>query len=904
MTRLTGPRATHADYLLFLRRKRYIDAETYAAEKTKLVRQEAAVEKRRAAAAAKAAAAAAARKAATAAKRKETLLLKRTSVLSRGDNIRDRDMLNDFWRPIRNQTVRLMLIDRSTGSALYDLVMTIPHSHREFSRVLLTTVFNLPYDTPLDETPMADNRFMAFKNTEIAAQRLVQTYRDAPVGVCVFIPIFKLMETRMETASKDTARRYKRRIEILHEFQEKYRHGVPESDMEIVAQAAGLKIELHDVLGKPIAVYNKDGKIGTLHLSNTRANHLDEGLVVRSDALEITHDELSHRWNELRAKGEHYEFVGDLKEGVPRRLNTLRGAFTLADPDREVFAKFDEEVGIPHYKINASKYPDLNAFFKAGRVINGWSCSLGNDGETGCLDLGKAYAQFKQAPFYAGFLGRVHQFRSGDFSLDFMREHIGYYRITITEQPVPLFQHLGLYAGMTLVMFSQEALFYAAHGVQFSSDMGAWGHRFHFSFPDYMLENRRYCVWSGRLGSDRETTNTTIPATREFAAHLKSEGHDVMFWEQDGMMTIRQKNTTRMTAHHILGAITAYTRLNLIEAMMKFQPEQLCRVVLDGIYYKGTPPHLPGFNEKPLAPAMSEIGWYSEPVESFSAPPMSAIQRDTMLIGQGGSGKTYGILTDPGFIDLMMVVPTHTLGQSMYKDHKVHYETIHKMVGLECVPYRKDRRIPGVILADELTQYDAAVVEKLRNLYPECLFLVAGDINRKGEAYQVRNGDGQTWSKVWKPTKMDWLEFNEDRRSLDEGLKQLKIAIRAKMDQVRGPGEEDAMADWAKAHLPKDSLDDFQTGDICIAATHRTNKKLIEKGITSGYYKKGGWISDVPESGYEQRGSFTTHSIQGKTVADRKIFVFLDDMFEISMLYTAVSRARYSHQLRFIHSVD
>ncbi len=898
MASFTGPRAEQYEYLKYLMRHRYIELSVYYTEKTKLHKQETAVIKRRAAAEQRKIVRAAQRKAQAQAKRQATLAAKKLKLtaLSQVDSPVGHDAMFGFFEPIRSRDVRILVFNKATQELHLDTLMSVPETYDRFRQQLMN---QLGAGSDIEADIITGSKFVAVLPQTTEAKRLIQSFRDG-IQHCVFTPIFKLMEQRLHAAGEGSAKRYKQRINRLHELQQQYLAGVPEEEMETVAKAAGLKVIILDVLGNAIMTFNEAGKVGTLYLSNTRANHVEVGMVVRSDPEEVDLQRLIDILHDCRDSKVHYEFEGDLRNGVPRRINTLNGSYVLADPEREAYAKFDEEIGVFNRQLNATKYPELNEFLKAGRIINGWSCPLGNDDETGCLDLKQAYAQFKHAPLYAGFLGKVHQFRSGSFDEAFMREHIGFYRITITSEPPLLAQYLGLYQGLTTVLFSQEILMWASHGITFTSDMGAWGERFDFTFPEYMLENRRYAIWAGRLGADRTHRNVTMPATSEFADHVKSYGHDVLYWKDDGMMTVKLPNNNRFTAHHILGAITAYTRMNMVQAMLQFQPEQLCRVVMDGIYYKGVAPTLPNFHEKPVAAEMSSMCWYAEAATEITAPPMAQIIRDSFLGGQGGAGKTYAVLTDPGFIDPMIVTPCHVLGKDAHEKYSVPYTTIHKLIGLECTPYRMERRIPGVIVLDEITQYDAANVDRVRKMYPECLFVGVGDISREGNAYQCRTGDGNTWSTVWKPTGVDYIEYTTDRRSLDADIAALKLRIRQQMDTVRGADETVRMTMWAKANLPQHQLD-FQPGDVCIAGTHRTNKKLLADGIISGYYKKGGHVSNEAQPGFEQRGSFTIHSFQGRTIENGRIFIFLDDMFEISMLYTAVSRARRIDQLRFIH---
>lgn len=907
MAQFTGSRAIQFEYLKSLMRARLIPLSVYYTEKTKLHRLEIVAIRARAAAAAKAAAKAAekaAQKAQQAAARKQAGIEKRKATINKKRDMKtkiaevespDMQGLYELHSKIKGQQVRLLVFDRITQELHLDTLIDIAATFNNFLGQL-RTLFSLGSDVEVDV--LTNSKIVAIKPQPTSAVRLVQSFRDG-FQHCVFTPIFKHLDDRLHTASDSYGKRTKQRINRLHELQTQYYNGVPEADMELVAKAAGLKIAVHDVLGNVMATYNQHVK-NALHLSNMRSNHVELGLVVRSDPKDVSKEELIQIMEDCRAAKEHFEFDGDVREGVPRRINTLHGSFKLADPDMEFFKQFDKEVGVRNKQLNATEYPELNAFLKAGRVINGWSCPLGNDDETACLDLEKAYAQFKHAPHYAGFLGRLHQFRSGDFDSAWMREHIGYYRVTITSEVAELFQYLGLYTGLTTILFSQEILYYESLGLAFTADMGAWGERFDFEFPAYMLENRRYTIWSGRLGSDRTHNAYTFPGSSEFADHCKSQGYDTLFFKEDHMITVKIEKKVRYTAHHMLGAITAYTRMNMVQAMLQFKPAQLCRVVLDGIYFKGEAPTIDRFRVKPVHTEMSSMCWYVASGEDMTAPPMHAIVRDSFLGGQGGAGKTYSVLTDKGFVSPMLITPCHVLGKDAYATYHVPYQTVHKLVGLECQPYRVERSIPGCLVVDEITQYDAATVDTIRTMYPECLFIGVGDISRDGRAYQCRTGDGKVWSTVWNPSSVDYIEYTTDRRSLDPEIAALKLKIRDVMDTVRGDDEVIRMTLWAKANLPKHELE-FQPGDICIAATHRTNKALLEKGFISGYYKKGGHVSDTAQPGYEARGSFTIHSFQGRTLETETVYVFLDDLFEISMLYTAVSRVRHMSQLRFIH---
>ena len=116
------------------------------------------------------------------------------------------------------------------------------------------------------------------------------------------------------------------------------------------------------------------------------------------------------------------------------------------------------------------------------------------------------------------------------------------------------------------------------------------------------------------------------------------------------------------------------------------------------------------------------------------------------------------------------------------------------------------------------------------------------------------------------------------------------------------------MKQWARKNLKcidyNDAVNIFKPGDKWISGTNKTSSDLLLRGVCSGYYRVGGEILEanvleIPK-GFIKRGAFTCHSFQGQTIESGKIFISIRDLFEFTMLYTAVSRARYFYQLVFV----
>jgi len=903
------------DYRLAIRKLNKAEMSYRAAQKLKEKKREEEDARRRAAAEATAAARAAAiveadkkKRAEKNAKRRERIKANKAAraipasllefSVTVGENVEG--VVYDIWKRTKGTTIRVLsnqqrVRERDEEKDYFDKVIEVGTGDKGYKE------FRLRFLTEYDGNWLIkeEETLLVMKSNTIEPARLFQRFRDG-ITHCVFTPILaKLGGGGSASYVKKQAQRHR----AVMKLKALYEDGVPEDKMNDVARAAGMKIAMFDVFGNELAVYNEKSMGAVVRMTNTRENHVDIGLVVDSDPVSVDQTEMNTLWMRVRESGDFYMVDGDFVNGCARRLRTLEGSWCVSDPVADACKAFDKELGIMNYKINARKQPMLNAFLKAGCIINAWSCKLEGGEATGCADMPKAYAQFKKCHMYRGFIGHVHQFRSGEFDRAFVEEHLGYYQVRVVGGVNPLMERLGMLEGLVLVLFSPELLYFMDEGLNVDIVQGAWGSRFDFDFSDEMLTDRKYCIWSGRLGMEREESTHTIPcSSKAWAAHLATE-YKVHHWSSSGLLTIRQPSKSVYTAHHILGAVTAYTRIQMMEAMKQFEPSQLVRVVLDGIYYRGEKPSaLDWFaDKKVLKDDGYSGGWYSHK-DLALFPLMGKIRRNTLLTGQGGSGKTYSVFNDAGFNTVLFVSPSHVLGQDVSKKYGVRYTTIHKLIGIECCPYYQEQRVPSVILIDEITQLPAEWVSAVFKLYSESLILLAGDIDAEGRWYQCRSGDGSNWSEIWKPVGVDVIEFLDDRRSRDDKLKKLKLDIRDAMRMCDLDCGVYEMENWAKL-LPVSKMD-FQVGDTCIAATHRTNEALLKLGIVSGWYKTGGYVSDVELLNYKKRGSFTIHSYQGKTIETGRVWICIDDMFEYAMLYTAVSRAVSFDQIRFFRSKD
>jgi hypothetical protein len=584
------------------------------------------------------------------------------------------------------------------------------------------------------------------------------------------------------------------------------------------------------------------------------------------------------------------------------------------------------------------KHPKVNNYLYAATIVPSAPIRIGDGVIKGHIDAKSAYTQHARAPFYAGFPLKIQQWRRLPEGLGqpFVEKHFGIYKVRVLSVADPIFIKLGL-TGVHILP-SPEVLYYMSRGVEFELQSAVFCSAGDISYDDEMFQEfhvetglpfmegdegkkiKAYKKWAGCLGYDMNEKHYQFKGTQLWANHLATIPGVKNVWFNAGRITVVRSKEYNHTTHHILAFITAYCRINVLEAMRKVKNP--VAVVLDGIFYADEePPVVEGFPEKeyerePRCHADSK--WYddcSDVDDSF----MRLLTEEDMLLlsncvlaGAGGCGKTFSILSDDCFHDIVYVVPNHDLGKDKKEDErlKANYATANRVAGIDCESLAQRGRQPACFLWDELTMTDSSWIEKARPLYPNTLFLMAGDIERRPDgsvmALQCRNGKPGMFNTIWNPPlTWNWRFYTNDYRSKDEEIKALKLQLRAWMreyytdggDDDAGKIEDKLLSSGRPVVRLKEAAAMFKPEDTWISGTHLTSTRLLKLGVCSGWVCKDGEErgtkrkTEMVGKSWEQRGSYTTHSYQGQTVESGRVFITTWDGFEHAMLYTAISRA-------------
>jgi hypothetical protein len=776
-----------------------------------------------------------------------------------------------------------------------------------------------PYDEDIfatrdGETRPPTVRIVLSRSQEVPPKRISQSFREGEKH-CVLEPLYQLfMEYWANSESVASKKRYFTIANRMKRLMEEYDQGVPEDKMEEVAKSAYRCIVIYDVLGNETFRYNKSST-KMFHFTNTRENHLEQGhLTMDKQYTSVSQEELNKLMLEHDTNKEFYLFRGDFSKKIPQSLRSNRGAWAVYNEDYEIFQEFNKTVGIQNYRINAIKYPCVNNFIKDGRIIHAGAVALCKspnrmDGVSH-YDMKKAYTQHSVSKYFSGFLGHVQQWAmlTGK-GLDFVRDHLGMFRFKVLTT-TDLLRKLGMRSYTEYTLPGPELLYMCdVLGLEVELVAGLWGSRAEINYTPEMLTNRRYCTWAGKLGMESQNDVYMFKGSYDWACHLKSElGEDrVAFWGD--FICVKNPKKSMPTTHHLLAFITSYSRINMLEMMRRVDGE-LVKVVLDGLYFRGT------MDTEGLDIEFSEnkqriahngfTTWYNSSTTFLDWEEYSSVfDGSCVLAGAGGTGKSYNVFNDKSIYQPLYVVPSNMLGRKVRAEYGVSYTTIHKLIGIECRPYGDENGHPHNIFIDELTMIDKEWIQKALKMYPQSRFYIAGDIDGK-QWYQCRNGGAGDYSEIWIPSREEWryVDFTVDMRSKDEELKTFKSQVRDVMRGVftdGGMNDAHRINDIVRASVKTISFGDatkmFMAGDIWIAGTHKTNNRLLDAGIVSGYVNARKEIIDATEGQTgEARGAFTVHSFQGLTIPNKKVFVSLD-MFEYAMFYTAISRVCHFNQL-------
>lgn len=756
-------------------------------------------------------------------------------------------------------------------------------------------------------------------------KKIKQSFKEGSFN-CLLKGIKDFIDDKIENSkSKKTQQNYKSRLNKLNALNEKYfDSGINEDCVCDVANELQVDININlPFQDNYIQVKSQKKPLRGFNFRNTRLNHVDYDVLSYEDnVVELTKNELINKLDKLQQTKDYFTYKRNHTH--PTEIKTIDTIYRTANPYREVINQFEIDNGLLECKLCDIKNKDVSAFVRQGTHLNqaidgdGYNTGLIYGKDFLHIDQSKAYSRYKMSKYYKGFLGKITDFRKCDKIVD-----VGYYRIkniVFKNNKLKSFNDWLKIWNNFNVYPSCELEYLLDNGVSFDIYEGCWGSVIDFDFNDELMNGkteegiRFYCKYVGSMMCGDLTNSFYICGEDDYIENIVNEvAYDKAFRYGNEVRIVYNKQSNYHLSH-IAGFITSYMRLNMMEQLEQFEVDDIYRIACDGIYYKPKEIELKNcFRVEEKQPTMNEAcDSYISNNEDYSYLDGERLvlgewrenNKVEVHIGEGGAGKTHMNLIDNGFINSCFYAPSYKLARNKEKDYNCKVSVSQKLTTIDPTMIGLQRRFNNVLIIDEVSMMSNEEKEQIIKNYPTCKIIFCGDIGFQLPCFQTE----EQRKKNIKPTpfKTDGMIVKEHtqnhRVECDELYKVLQTC--RKMMKNKLPIKDYVFRSFQQVY--RDEIDYDYKKDMIISATHKGKDYFTDKYKQHEKYyiiksdrKYGrGEISLVkPETNdYEIRHAYTTHSIQGET-AKGKIFIDMEKLYENTMIYTAISRAKRFNQI-------
>jgi len=592
------------------------------------------------------------------------------------------------------------------------------------------------------------------------------------------------------------------------------------------------------------------------------------------------------------------------------------------------------------------------------------------------IDQETAYTNYDKTKYYEGLLGKIWEYRLTD-----KIEELGFYLVKNVKVNNPLLKRMRVLEDYN-VYFSPELKYYKDNGCDFDIVCGCWGSRLDIKWTDAMFEKsegekvRNYIKWFGTCIAQKPNSKMYFDTDNEdyiqnlayvYANSDVTIGyHKNPDWtDTEGVNSEKRYKIViskpRKTIYHqsqICAGITSYQRIMMLDQLSKIKPENLIRVCVDGVYFRGEIPELvETFREKGNINLGNNASLFRSPYAytHLACEPETAREwlgcgkarkyngQYEVHIGAGGCGKTHKNLVDSGLIKALYIAHSWKLCSAKKDEYpkqvtgSIPNQRLTFDKPGEGKPYPEQYNEGyNVLIVDEISTLSKEIEDKILRLYPAMKIIWCGDINEKGNPYQCPPFSATGADVIPFDIKENFkiIKHVNNRRCECPALLEILTNLRNWIDNgklVLSPQEiiDKLINKYRINYLEDDGLwnETYQAKDLILCRTHNRcfifdeKFKDIEKykviagdGVdlmtsqilytkpTIGKFKVG-FGHKIRKStavgSYSIKHGFTIDCIQGETARDN---LYIDNKNNISTqhLYTALSRAKLISQINFI----
>lgn len=839
--------------------------------------------------------------------------------------------VNSMYSKIQNikDTATIKIVGK--GGKIYYQTTIDKNNKQTLSKQFRDFIMYDSEKTLLDVLPDKTAKVFMVEAVKPKGKKVKQSFKQGSFN-CLLKPIKDFIEEKIENGkTKKTIQNYQTRLNKVNKLNDKYfDSGVGEEN--ILDVATELQIDINISLpfqDNYISAKSQKKPLRTFNFINTKLHHLDYDKLSHEDNVaEVTKEELELLTEYLTTNNIYHTYKKNLL-GI-NEIKTIDTIYRLANPYSEAVNEFEIENNLLDCKICDIKNKDISSFVRQGCHLNqaidgdGYSTNLQYGKDFLHIDQRKAYSQYKMCKYYKGFLGKITDFRECNKIVD-----VGYYRIMnikFKNKKLKAFNKWLKIWNNYNVYPSVELQYLQDNGVTFDIIEGCWGSVIDFDFSDELMNGktedgiRYYCKYVGSMMCGKLTNSFYIKGDDEFIENLVSEvSYDKAFRYGNEVRIVYNKKSNYHSTH-IAGFITSYMRLNMMEQLEQFEPNEIYRIACDGIYYKPKVVELKNcFRVEAKNPTMNEAGnsYISNPED------YSYINGERLVVGewrennkievhtgQGGAGKTHHNLIDKGFINPCFYAPSYKLARSKEKDYGCKVSVSQKLTTTDPAMSGIQRRYNNVLIIDEVSMMSNEEKDLIINQYPTCKIIFCGDIGYQLPCFQSNklDEDEENEKEIKRKTPfsvdgMIVIKHEKNHRVECNKLSEILNTCRLFMSYHQ------SIKDYVFNIFPtinRDEMNYDYKKDIIISSTHKGKDYFTEKykELEKYYilksdrvYGRGEILIEKPDTkDYEIRHAYTCHSIQGET-AKNKIFIDKNKMYENTMIYTAISRAKRFNQI-------
>jgi len=831
--------------------------------------------------------------------------------------------------------------------------------HREYGDDYEYTFFDFLNDS--GKTAFFNQNYKGYikvsQTVLIKKKKVPQYYLDG-INHCFLHPINQwAYEKYKEAKNKNTQRVYLAKHNNIKQYLHDYKDGVPDKK-DIINEICN-KLQINITIDTPmqdniLTCTSESRAVKTFKFINTRLNHVESieqnfnDVVNIGEVDEVTQETLLDIIEHYDKHKQHYTYK---KHKNITSVSTLKKTYKTSGEFYKLKNEFLEENDLINCMVDDIDDKQLSNFIRHGMHYNTLRDLNQGHGDLLHDDMTKAYIAYEKCHLYEGFLGKITDFRKCDKIMG-----LGYYMIDNLD--FSECDEKFKYYNDSLIMYNNKVVYPSPdlkmldlYGVKYTVVCGCWGVKpIHFTLSDEMINGyeliktkngkeqkiRHYAKLFGSLDQHNTTEKIWMKGTQEyFETIMANSSIECRYFDNgEGYFIKKKQHNYHLT--HVTGFITAYQRISLIEQLMAMDNTKVVRVCTDGIFYE---PHefktcnvfVKKDGEKAFKINQS-LSYLSGLIPMFKdeydfLPDNRDNYSISLFKGVGGSGKTHINIGDEGFIKKAYFVTSWKLANEKKKEFPNVYCNVMANL-LDSEKMKLIKRNNNVIIIDECSMISNEIKMKILQSYYGCKIIFCGDVGYQLDCI----GDGS----IFNEEHMKYIKnFTYSHRCKCESLRDISNKLREFIDENK---DFESVKKYIYDFFKKKGLtitqgvlkDKYFVGDMILS--YRKTKMVEYTNKFKGKFKREKYVvidnkilgknrgdiiisnSEFIKKGVDDDGldfgiidgynvvvkhAFTVHSVQGITCTE-KLYIDLEDMKDIQMLYTAISRSQYLKNIKLI----